>query len=117
MGMTAGGHEVLEQARDQLIQARTVEQLRQAQAVILPLSYGLSLEQTADVLGISVSWACKLRTRFARGEVIEPDSKSGHRPRQNLTPEDEAKLLAPFIEEAKSGGVLIVSGKRKGRSA
>jgi DNA-directed RNA polymerase specialized sigma subunit len=83
MGMTARGHEVLEQARTQLIQAKSVEQLRQAQAVILPLSYGLSLEQTADVLGISASWTCKLRTRFARGEVIEPDSKCGHRPRQN----------------------------------
>ncbi len=113
MGMTARGHEVLEQARVQLIQAKTVEQLRQAQAVILPLSCGLSLGQTADVLGISVSWTCKLRTRFARGEVMEPDSKCGHRPRQNLTPEEEAEFLAPFIEEAKSGGVLIVSGIKR----
>lgn len=110
MGMVAGGHEALEQARAQLIQAKTVEQLRQAQAVILPLSYGLSLEQTADVLGISVSWTCKLRTRFARGEVMDPDSKCGHRPRQNLASEEEAEFLAPFFEEAKSGGVLVVSG-------
>ena len=123
MGMRARGHEVLEQARIQLNQAKSVEQLRQAQAVILPLSYGLSLEQTADVLGISVSWTCKLRTRFARGEVIEPGSKCGHRPRQNLAPEDEEEFLAPFLEEAKSGGVLVVNGikqaldKRLGREA
>lgn len=61
MSMTARGHEVLEQAEAQLVQAKTVEQLRQAQAVILPLSYGLSLEQTAGILGISVSWTCKSR--------------------------------------------------------
>ncbi len=121
MGMIARGHEVLEQARTQLSQAKSVAQLRQAQAVILPLSYGLSLEQTADVLGISLSWTCKLRTRFARGEVIEPGSKCGHRPRQNLTAEEEAEFLTPFLEEAKSGGILIVNGikqaldKRLGR--
>src|SRR3989338_5439782 len=97
------GHEVLEQAKAQLIQAKTVEQLRQAQAVVLPLSCGLSLEQTAALLGISVSWTCKLRTRFARGEIMEPKANREHRPRQNMNPEEEAAFLAPFIEKAKSG--------------
>lgn len=113
MGMTARGHEVLEQARAQLIEAKTVEQLRQAQAVILPLSYGLSLEQTADALGISVSWTCKLRTRFARGDVVDPKAKCGHRPRQNMSREEEAAFLAPFLEEAKTGGVLMVNGIKR----
>lgn len=36
MGMTARGHEALEQAEAQLAKAKTVEQLRQAQAVIFP---------------------------------------------------------------------------------
>ena len=108
MGMAARGHEVLEQAKAQLIQAKTVEQLRQAQAVVLPLSCGLSLEQTAALLGISVSWTCKLRTRFARGEIMEPKANREHRPRQNMNPEEEAAFLAPFIEKAKSGGMLVV---------
>lgn len=110
MGMVARGYEVLEQAKVQLAQAKTVEQLRQAQAVVLPLSYGLSLDQTAGALGISVSWACKLRTRFARGEVVDPNAKCGHRPRQNMNPEEEAAFLAPFLEQAKTSGVLVVSG-------
>lgn len=108
MGMMARGHEVLEQAKAQLVQAKTVEQLRQAQAVVLPLSCGLSLEQTAALLGISASWACKLRTRFARGEIIEPKTNREHRPRQNMKPEEEAAFLAPFIEQARSGGMLVV---------
>ncbi len=108
MGMMARGHEVLEQAKAQLVQAKTVEQLRQAQAVVLPLSCGLSLEQTAALLGISASWACKLRTRFARGEIIEPKANREHRPRQNMKPEEEAAFLAPFIEQARSGGMLVV---------
>ena len=106
MSMMARGHESLEQAKAQLIQAKTVEQLRQAQAVVFPLSYGLSLEQTADILGISVSWTCKLRTRFARGEVANPGATREHRPRQNMSVEAEAEFLAPFFEKASAGGVL-----------
>ncbi len=108
MSMTARGHEALKRAEAQLTQAKTVEQLRQAQAVILPLSYGLSLEQTAGILGISVSWTCKLRTRFARGEVANPEAPREHRPRQNVSVEEEAKLLAPFFEKASAGGILAV---------
>lgn len=108
MGMTARGHEVLEQAKAQLIQAKTAEQLRQAQAVVFPLSHGLSLEQTADMLGISVSWTCKLRNRFARGEVINPETKREHRPRQNMDAKEEKKFLAPFFKKASAGGILVV---------
>lgn len=54
MPRTASGVEVLEQAQQALREAKTVEELRQAQAVILPLVLGASIEQTASVLGVSV---------------------------------------------------------------
>lgn len=41
-------------------------ELRQAQAVILPLDFGFSLEQVAMVTGISKGWVCQLRNRFIR---------------------------------------------------
>jgi hypothetical protein len=41
------GQEVLDDALRALASATTIEQLRQAQAVVLPLQYGMSLEQTA----------------------------------------------------------------------
>ena len=40
----------LDRALEALAHAKTVEQLHQAQAVVLPLAYGLSMEQTALVL-------------------------------------------------------------------
>jgi hypothetical protein len=43
--------------------------LRQAQAIVLPLDYGLSLEQTARAIGCSVTWTCRLRNRFLAGEI------------------------------------------------
>ena len=43
MSRTPSGQEVLERARGCLKRARTVEELRQAQAVLLPLEFGLTL--------------------------------------------------------------------------
>lgn len=37
-------------AQKMIARARTIDELRQAQAVVLPLVYGLSLEQTARVI-------------------------------------------------------------------
>lgn len=109
---------MLEQAKALLTQAKAVEQLRQAQAVVLPLSYGLSLDQTADALGISVSWACKLRTRFARGEAVDSNAKCGHRPRQNMNPEEEAAFLAPFLSKLKPAAYwLLAASSRHSTSA
>lgn len=107
MARKASGKDVLEAAKVQLAKAKTAEQLRQAQAVVLPLEFGLSLEQTAKAIGLSVGWACQLRTRFVReGSCVQ--STRGGRRRENLTREEEAAFLAPFFEKAKVGGILIV---------
>ena len=60
------GKEVLEKAKELLSKARTVEELRQAQAVVLPLEYGFSLEHTGVIIGVSKGWASHLRAEFIR---------------------------------------------------
>lgn len=111
MARPARGANNLEWARAVLANAQTVEQLRQAQAVVLPLDYGLSLEQTASAIGRSVTWTCRLRNRFLSGEIVGDGQRQarGGRRRQNLTPEQERALLAPFLERASVGGILVVS--------
>ena len=106
----SGDEEVLIRAREAIATARTVEQLRQAQAVLLPLEYAMSLSATAQVIGVSRSWACQLRRRFMRGQVVgAPDAPTpGGRKRQNMSPEEEHEFLAPFFEQAATGGVLVV---------
>ena len=92
------------------LKRRPVEQLRQAQAVVLPLDYGLSLEQTARAIGRSVPWTCRLRNRFLAGEIVgdgQRQSRGGRR-RQNMTTEQEREALAPFLERASNGGILVV---------
>lgn len=111
MARPSRGKEVLEKARESLSKARTADELRQAQAVVLPLEFGLSLEQTAVVIGRSVRRTSQLRSELIRAGGEFPVSKSSHggRRRENMSLEEEVLFLAPFLEEAKKGGILVVS--------
>lgn len=111
MARKARGHNLLEQAKWLLSKAKTVDELRQAQAVVMPLEFGLSIEQTARAIGVSTGWACQLRNRFIREGVIPSKDKPsrGGRRRENMSPEEEKAFLAPFFDKAKVGGILVVS--------
>jgi transposase len=106
----SGDDEVLASAREAIASALTVEQLRQAQAVVLPLDYAMSLADTAQAIGVSPGWACQLRRRFMHGQRVgEPGAPTaGGRKRENMSLEEERKFLAPFFEQAAKGGVLVV---------
>lgn len=111
MARPARGVNNLEWAREVLARAQSIEQLRQAQAVVLPLDYGLTLEQTARAIGRSVPWTCRLRNRFLAGEIVgdgQRQSRGGRR-RENMTRAQEQELLAPLLEQANGGGILVVS--------
>jgi len=115
MPRRAGGREVLEKAKDRLSKARKVEELRQAQAVVLPLEYGFSLQETAAIIGVSKGWASHLRMQFIRsGGVYEEEKpKRGGRRRENMSLEEEREFLAPFFEKAAAGGILVVGEIKK----
>ena len=49
----SGDAEVLQSAREVVANAQTVARLRQAQAVVLPLDYAMSLSDTAHAIGVS----------------------------------------------------------------
>lgn len=57
MARKAGGVDQLAEAREALRTAKTADELRAAQAVVLPLELGLSLAQTAKAIGRSVGGA------------------------------------------------------------
>ena len=111
MSRRASGREVLNQAKEQVRKSRTIEDLKQAQAVVLPLEMGLTMEQTAEAIGVSIGWACRLRTQFIRDGGIRQkyQPNRGGRRRENMTREEEAAFLSPFFEKASSGGILVVS--------
>lgn len=111
MARKASGADQLEAAKALLKQAKTAEELRAAQAIVLPLALGLSLAQTAAAIGRSVGAACTMRTRFGRvlgGEKKAPRSKRELRNRAKASLEREAQILEEVLNHAATGGVVIV---------
>ena len=109
MARTASGSEVLEQAQQALREAKTVEELRQAQAVVLPLLLGLSIEQTAAALGVSIGWACQLRRRFITAGHLVRRTRPAQGPRAYLSRAEEEALLEPFVERARQGQIVVAA--------
>ncbi len=111
MARTAGGVKDLAWAREQVSKARSADDLREAQAILLPLELGLSLEQTAMAIGRSVSLTCKLRNRRRReraNEIPVRRSKRELRNRATATLVEEAALLDQVLAQASAGGVVAI---------
>lgn len=101
-------------AQAALAQARDVNQLRAAQAIVLPALAHTTLEQTAALLGVGRASVPRLQHRFRQG--LEPTGSPrpawGGRRRALMTVEEEKAFLAPWAEQARSAGVLVVSPLR-----
>ena len=112
MGRLASGNEVLELAEECLSKAKSAAELRQAQAVLLPLKYGMSMEKTAELIGVSRGWACQLRRSFVKtgGACFgKGETRGSGRGRSLLSPEEEREFLEPFTGKARTGGILVVN--------
>ena len=111
MARHASGMEHLDEAHDLLLRAKTADELRTAQAVLLPLVLGLSLEQTALAMGRSTSAVCAMRMRFCRvaaGSADPPRSKTELRNRAHATLEQEQRLLAAVCGRSRQAGPELV---------
>jgi transposase len=88
---------------------RDARELRQAQALLLPVRHGLSLEETGRVIGRSKATVARMLAE-SRRRVEAPDRpRWGGRRRQNMSPEEEKAFLAPFLSKAEQGGILVVA--------
>lgn len=111
MARIAGGADQLEAAKVLLKKAKTADELRTAQAVVLPLVYGLNMKQTAAAIGRSVGRTCTMRTQFTgkvsgKKEVIR--SKRELRNRANVAFEREAQILKEVMRQAVRDGVVVI---------
>jgi len=86
-GRPVSGRDVLPQAMEAMHIAKTAQELRQAQAVALPLLLELSLPQTARALGVCPTWVCVLRRRFAK--VVKGGSPADTAARRSAASESE----------------------------
>ena len=105
-------------AAEVLATARTVHELRTAQSVLLPATFGFTLEQTAAMLGVSRASVARLQRRFRESSTEHPRADSpkkvawGGRRRALMSAQEEQDFLAPWAEKAAAGGLLVVSPLR-----
>jgi transposase len=91
-----------------------VQELRAAQAVLLPALASTTLEQTAAILGVGRASVPRLQRRFrqSRPRTARPRPSWGGRRKALLSAQQEKQFLAPWAEQAKAAGLLVLSPLR-----
>ena len=105
---------VVEHAKGLASRAQTLEDLRCAQAVLLPALLNATLEQTAAALGVGRAsvgrYQAKVRSRLTHPAQLDP--QWGGRRRAAMSPQEEREFLEPWAEQSAQGGMLIVAPLR-----
>ncbi len=91
---STGNQNNLENAQQLMRAARTAEELRAAQAVLLPL-LGYTLHDAANAIGRSRHWVSRVRNSMMRGEA--PPGRHGGRRRAILAEDEELLLVRSAI--------------------
>ena len=103
-------------ARKAVAQARSLDELRAAQAVLLPAVMDTTLTETAALLGVGRATVARMQASFRQSEksaAMEGKEKNwGGRRNALLTVAEEEEFLFPWLEQAKAGGMLVVSPMR-----
>jgi len=105
---------LVEKAREVAASTGDLRELRAAQSVLLPALMGATLEQTAAMLGVGRATVPRLQSRF-RQQIRSGGaarSRWGGRRRSLMSYEEEKEFLEPWEEQAKAGGVLVISAMR-----
>jgi transposase len=105
---------LLAKAQQMLARATNLDEFRRAQAILLPALAHTSLEKTAALLGVGRTTVVRYQRRV-RVSLQNPATNRpawGGRRRALLSFAQEVEFLAPWIEQAKSAGILVVSPLR-----
>jgi transposase len=102
------GGKLLEMAQGLLAKASGADEVRTLQAVVFPLAFGMSIGETARAVGRSVRWTTGARNKFIRAKGMPEKARPKMRCRAHMAEAEEAAFLAPFMETARRGGMLVV---------
>jgi len=97
--------------RRAMLAARTTSAFQRLQCLWLRSQQDLSTETIAETVGLSVSHVRRIWSDYLRGGLAAGQGRpKGGRRHQNLTVQEEEKLLAPLQEEAKAGHLITARG-------
>ena len=102
--------ENVEHVRELLRKAKPKSKFQRVQCVWMRLKKNLSAPDIAELMGWCVSSVRRVHALYyKRREEIFKGADRGGRHRENLSKEEEKKLLNQFFGKAKDGGILVVS--------
>jgi transposase len=99
-------------AAEQVVRTTSdARELRRAQALLLPSVHGMTIADTARVIGRTKASVSRLRAEFCRQaeQPERPRPQWGGRRRQHMTVAEETAFLEPFLAQAGQGGILVVA--------
>jgi transposase len=100
--------EVLELAKEAAQKAKTPDELRMAQAVLLPGLLDIPDRIVGQIVGRSRGTVVQLRKKFGTYKQSRHRNWGGRR-YGYMTVEQERQFLSRFLEKASQGGILVVS--------
>ena len=105
--------DLVAKARAAVAQATDPDQLRAAQAVLLPAIANTTLDQTAALLGVGRASVSRLQRRFREGLQLARGPRNwGGRRRSLMNTEEEKAFLEPWADQAREAGLVVVSPLR-----
>jgi len=100
--------EVLQLATEAAEKAKTSDDLRMAQAVLIPGLLDIPDRITGQIVGRSRGTVVQLRKKFSAFKQSQ-DRTWGGRRYGYMTIEQERQFLSQFLDQASDGGILVVS--------
>jgi len=100
--------EVLQLATEAAEKAKTSDDLRMAQAVLIPGLLDIPDRITGQIVGRSRGTVVQLRKKFSAFKQSQ-DRTWGGRRYGYMTIEQERQFLSRFLDQASDGGILVVS--------
>ena len=102
--------ELVGKARRTVKTTRNLDDFKSALAVLLPAKVGLTLQETASMLGVGTSSVNRMQTRFHIGRTSSSGLRNwGGRRKSLLTPQEEIDFLKPWAQQAREAGLLVLS--------
>ena len=99
--------EMLESATEAAREAKTSDELRMAQAVLIPGLLSVPDRVTGKIIGRSRVTVVGLRKKF--GGLKSQDRNWGGRRYRYMGIDQERQFLSNYLEQASHGGILVVS--------
>ena len=100
--------EVLELAKVAVQKAKTPDELRMAQVVLIPGLLGVPDRTVGQIVGRSRVTVVQLRKKFSTYKQSQ-DRNWGGRRYGYMTFEQERQFVSRFLEKAAQGGILVVN--------